>query len=223
MSCKVRLRTANMSLPNRGSRSHILRLRLRSFSKNFQSGSSADNFKIPNPTPVQTLETIDWCNQRSPMCLIRQCQLWRTGRLLLQPEINSYSGSYVKGGFWPIIVSDEVETDTWSKLRDRDFIRNSVTKTRDLKFEKEVRDFNISAIFQIFLNVVITSVSNFFKFKEFFRHLLVVSYLQIQQKKRWIMEISLTISLQYSKPPDLKPSRPRLAKMSLETSHDTES
>ena len=121
---------------------------------------------------VQTLEAIDRCSRRLPMYLIRQWHLCRTGRLLLQPEINSDSGSYVKQGFCPIIVCDEVETDTWSKHRDLVFIRNSMTKTRDLQFEKEARDFNISAIAEFFWNVLITSVLNFFKFPVFFRHVL---------------------------------------------------
>jgi len=46
-----------------------------------------------------------------------------------------------------------VETETWLKFRDetevRDFIKNSDTETRDLKFETEVRNFKICAFCRI--------------------------------------------------------------------------
>jgi len=70
-----------------------------------------------------------------------------------------------------------LETETWLKLRDRDFIKNS--GTRDLKFETETRDFKICAFFSEFLlkNFVITSKMNFFKFLSFVRDVVVVSSL----------------------------------------------
>jgi len=68
-------------------------------------------------------------------------------------------------------------------------------------------------------NVIITSDLNFFKFLAFFRHVVVVSYQQIQQKK--LFESGILINhffaiFTVSRPRrDLKP--PRLAKMGLET------
>ena len=44
------------------------------------------------------------------------------------------------------------KTETWQNLRDRDFIKNPQTETRDLKFETETRDFRICAICRNFLN-----------------------------------------------------------------------
>ena len=68
--------------------------------------------------------------------------------------------------------------------RDRDFIKNSETKTRDLKFETETRDFIIYAFCQFFF-LMSSSLRTwiFFKFLAFFRRILVVSHLQIQQTK----------------------------------------
>jgi len=70
--------------------------------------------------------------------------------------------------------------DQWWCIRDRHFIKNSATS----KFVHFA---------EIFLkNVVITSKLIFFKFLAFFRHVLVVSYLQMQQtKNRWIIGILL--------------------------------
>jgi len=63
------------------------------------------------------------------------------------------------------------ETETWLKLRDRDFIKNSETETS--KF------VHFAEIFE--KNVVITSKLNFFQISGIFRPVLVVSYLQIRQ------------------------------------------
>ena len=73
--------------------------------------------------------------------------------------------------------------------RDRDFIKNSETETRDLKFETETSKYVHFA--EILLkNVVITSDFNFFQISGIFRLVWVVFYLQIQQtKNRWITEI----------------------------------
>jgi len=106
--------------------------------------------------------------------------------------------------------------------RDRDFIKNSETETRD---------FKICAFCRFFWKTSLSLLSRiFFKFLAFFRRVLVVSYRKIQYtKNRWIIEILINHFFQYSKfrdlkPPrprrDLKPSRPRLAKMGLETRLD---
>jgi len=66
--------------------------------------------------------------------------------------------------------------------RDRDFIKNSETETRDLKFETETSKYVHFA--EILLkNVVITSDFNFFQISGIFRLVWVVFYLQIQQTK----------------------------------------
>ena len=100
------------------------------------------------------------------------------------------------------IGSDVVETvtfetdttETWLKLRDRDFIKKSETETRDLTFETEAETrYSTFVYFIAFVfNVVITSKLIFFKFLAFFRPVFVVSYLQKQQtKNRWNIEILL--------------------------------
>jgi len=91
------------------------------------------------------------------------------------------------------IGSDVVETvtfetdttETWLKLRDRDFIKKSETETRDLTFETEAETrYSTFVYFIAFVfNVVITSKLIFFKFLAFFRPVFVVSYLQKQQTK----------------------------------------
>jgi len=91
-----------------------------------------------------------------------------------------------------VVETVPFETETWSKFRDRDFIKNSETETRDLKFETETRDFKICAFCQIFLMCNHFWIDFFFKFLAIFRHVLVVFYLQIQQtQNRWIIEILL--------------------------------
>jgi len=60
--------------------------------------------------------------------------------------------------------SDVVETETWLKLRDRDFIKNS--ETPDLKLENS--KFGLLPNF-FKKNVVITSEAIFFKFLALFR------------------------------------------------------
>jgi len=74
-------------------------------------------------------------------------------------------------------VDDVVqETETWLKLRVRDFMKNP--ETRGLKLETETSQFvNFAKVLQ--KNVVIASNLNFFEF-------LVVSSLQIQQKKQFV-------------------------------------
>jgi len=52
------------------------------------------------------------------------------------------------------MISDVVETvtfetETWLKLRDRDFIKKNETETGDLRLEIETRDFTISAFRRI--------------------------------------------------------------------------
>jgi len=95
---------------------------------------------------------------------------------------------------WEEHVSDVVETvtfeavtETWLILRDqnRDFNKKQETETRDFKFETEARVFKICVglFYQNFKNVVITSKFIFFKFLAFFRHVFVVSYLQIHKQK----------------------------------------
>jgi len=76
------------------------------------------------------------------------------------------------------------ETETSLKFRDQDFIKSS--ETRDLKFENEAetRDFKICGFSKYFpKNVVTISSLNFFESLAFFLPVLVVSYLQIQQRK----------------------------------------
>ena len=74
-------------------------------------------------------------------------------------------------------VDDVVqETETWLKLRVRDFMKNP--ETRGLKLETETSQFvNFAKVLQ--KNVVIASNLNFFEF-------LVASSLQIQQKKQFV-------------------------------------
>jgi len=42
-----------------------------------------------------------------------------------------------------VVETVTFETETWLKLQDRDFIKNSETETRDLKFDTETRVFEI--------------------------------------------------------------------------------
>jgi len=78
-----------------------------------------------------------------------------------------------------MMISDAVETvtfetETWLKLRDRDF-KNPETETRD---------FKISAFCRFCKKkVVITSKLNFFQISGIFPTGFVVSYLQTQQTK----------------------------------------
>jgi len=96
-----------------------------------------------------------------------------------------------------MIISDVVETvtfktKTWLKLWDRDFIKNP---------ETEIQDFKICAFCPIWKKMSSLLLSwFFFKFLAFFRPVLVVSYLQMQQTKVVkIYKFYYTISLQYSK------------------------
>jgi len=92
-----------------------------------------------------------------------------------------------------VVETVTFETETWLKLQDRDFIKNSETETRDLKFDTETRVFEIYGFCRKFWkNVVFTSKLYFLNFLAFFQLVLVVSYQKIQQtKNRWIVEILL--------------------------------
>ena len=76
------------------------------------------------------------------------------------------------------------KTETWSKLQDWDFIK----KIRDSSFETDTKTWKFVDYHNIFLKILQKMSSpprsfNFFKFLAFFIRALVVSHLQIQQKK----------------------------------------
>ena len=106
--------------------------------------------------------------------------------------------------------------------RDRDFTKNC--ETWSLRPRLETSKFvHFAEIFKTMSSSPLTWI--FFKFLAFFRRVLVVFYLQIQQTKIFeLQKFWYAISLQYSKSRDLKPSRPRprLAKIGLKTSLETE-
>jgi len=47
-----------------------------------------------------------------------------------------------------VVKTVTFETKTLLKFRDRDFIKNSKTETRDLNFKDKIRNFKICAFFQ---------------------------------------------------------------------------
>jgi len=72
-------------------------------------------------------------------------------------------------------------------------------------------------------NVVVTSELNFFKCLAFFSTCFGCFLPEnTTNKNRSIIEILINHFMQYSKSPDMKASRPRLAKMGHETSLETE-
>ena len=90
-------------------------------------------------------------------------------------------GKHCSTVFQYFLTSDVVETETWLKFRDETSSKNSETETSNFVHFAEIKK-----------NIVITSDLIFFRFLAFFRRVLVVSYLQIQQtKNRWIIEISI--------------------------------
>jgi len=92
-------------------------------------------------------------------------------------------------------------TETWSKLRERDFTKKS--ETRDLSFETDTATWkfvdyaNIST--KIFQKMSSPPPSWFFSNFWHFSYLLwlFVTCRYSRQKARWIIEILLSISLQY--------------------------
>jgi len=74
-----------------------------------------------------------------------------------------------------VVKTVTFETETWSKLRDRDFIRFPRLRLETFKFVHFAENFQkMSSSLVCFI---------FFKFLSFFRPVLVVSCLQIQQTK----------------------------------------
>jgi len=85
------------------------------------------------------------------------------------------------------------KTKTWLKLRDRGFIKNSETESRNsrmrLHHKFQNRDFKICGFCRNFSKKMTSPLPklNFFGFLTLFRPVFIVSYLQIQQRKtRWI-------------------------------------
>ena len=127
---------------------------------------------------------------------------------------------------WTPDAKENIETWNQWCSRDRNLRYRDLVKTARPRLHQKSRD----SILQI-----LCSLPNFFKmsssllswillkFLAFFRPVLVVFNLQIQQKKSLNYK-NFTKFLQYSKSRDLKPSRPgpKLAKMGLETSLETQ-
>ena len=120
-----------------------------------------------------------------------------------------------------VVETVNFETETWLNLRGREFIKNP-----------ETRDFIICAFCRIFLNVVITSKSIFFKFLAFSDGFGCFLPANTTNESCWIIEILLyhffaifKVSRHAALTPrrDLKPSRPRLTKLGLETRLETPS
>ena len=116
------------------------------------------------------------------------------------------------------IISYVVRTNLWY----RHLVKTSKAKLEISKF------VHFAEIFQ---KIIATLKLNFSKFWAFFQSVLLVSYLLIQQRKTcWITEALqshilaiLTVSRQEACDRDLKPSRPRLAKIVLRPSLKTSS
>jgi len=113
--------------------------------------------------------------------------------LIISPELqNCLNSHWSNPSYWLIVV---IAYHQWcSRDRDRDlvkisgrdwdFITNSETETRDLKFETETETSKCVHFAEILLKTVVTTSDfNFFKFLVIFRRVWVVFYLQIQQTK----------------------------------------
>ena len=85
--------------------------------------------------------------------------------------VRSYNPKIVsKADSSDVVETAIFETETWVKLRDRDFIKNSEIEIRDLKFKDgHSRLQNLWILPNFFLNAVITSKLIFFEFLALFR------------------------------------------------------
>jgi len=142
--------------------------------------------------------------------------------------ISEKEGSEVTPSFASPKISDvfetiTYETETWLKSRDRDFIKHS--KTQDLKLEIETKTRDWWIVPKFFKNVVISSKFNFFRiswhFPTCFGCFLPANTTEKNSlscrsfTKPFLCDIQRLKTISCDR--DLKPSRPRLAKIELET------